>query len=302
MMACRAQVEEASDGGYDLATDAPPAPPDLSPPPPDLASSDLACSGPVGPELCGNGCDDDHNGYFDEDDPACTPQVLVTSDVPIPLSRLILSDPPRLVAFDKQIAPDGTMATYRRSFNPMVYLIDDISPGGLLRSITPGIGFTDMTPKYRTRDVCVFNDQLIVVESDLISKLHRYRSDGMSEILPPIDVGPTFVSGCTSAGDQLIVAVDSYSIAGPGEFIIYDRNLVKVGNPVQMPNAILDLGFDRCIDLAWTSKGLYGLFVQGTKLDQQLNASQVFPFALDGGAGDPLDLGFSVHGIGEFAP
>ena len=38
---------------------------------------------PVGPEVCGNGCDDDRNGYIDDDDPACTTQMLVT----LPLAR-----------------------------------------------------------------------------------------------------------------------------------------------------------------------------------------------------------------------
>ncbi|HEY7955739.1 MAG TPA: hypothetical protein VII38_10625, partial [Polyangia bacterium] len=69
---CRAQVS-MPDGGAELDLGAP----DLSGDdlgPVDLAGVDQTCAGPVVPEICDNGCDDDHNGFTDGDDPACAPE------------------------------------------------------------------------------------------------------------------------------------------------------------------------------------------------------------------------------------
>ena len=41
----------------------------------DLAGADLACRGALVPEVCGNGCDDDGNGFVDDGDPACATQI-----------------------------------------------------------------------------------------------------------------------------------------------------------------------------------------------------------------------------------
>ena len=65
-----------------------------------LAAADLACCA-GGPEVCGNGCDDDRNGYIDDDDPACTTQILVTLSLGTPaLWRLILEPTPHVVVLD----------------------------------------------------------------------------------------------------------------------------------------------------------------------------------------------------------
>ena len=68
---CRATAEGPPDLAADMATG---GGDDLAGE--DLATADMDCA--VGPEVCGNGCDDDRNGYTDADDPACTSQMLVT--------------------------------------------------------------------------------------------------------------------------------------------------------------------------------------------------------------------------------
>src|SRR5258706_11672378 len=70
---CRAVVTMNQEDGGDASADA-----DLAYVGPDIAvTPDLACSA-TGPEVCGNGCDDDRNGFTDDDDPVCTTQLLVT--------------------------------------------------------------------------------------------------------------------------------------------------------------------------------------------------------------------------------
>src|SRR5438128_2632015 len=94
---CKPQVAEqpdsavhdlaASDGsGDDLAAA------DLTP------GDDLSC--PMSAvEICGNGCDDDRNGYFDDDDPACTPQLLATWQGGSPTLQRLLLRPPYSTGF-----------------------------------------------------------------------------------------------------------------------------------------------------------------------------------------------------------
>src|SRR5262245_11258883 len=122
---CRAQVS-TPDGGADLATD------DLAMDlgtddlEVDLAGADLRCSTPIGPEDCTNSCDDDQNGFTDDDDPACSGQVLVTfgggADLPF-LGRLVLGPKPRLIALDGNTVPSGTSgAALQGAFSSSIYL------------------------------------------------------------------------------------------------------------------------------------------------------------------------------------
>src|SRR4051812_43819990 len=118
---CRATPEAPQDdmgldlsaGGDDLAGD-------------DLAVADLAGC-PVGPEVCGNACDDDRNGFTDADDPACTSQMLVTLSMGSPqLWRLILEPKPHVVVLDgNPIATNGAMATYDATFSKAAFLAFD---------------------------------------------------------------------------------------------------------------------------------------------------------------------------------
>ncbi len=307
---CRAQVDTpdggadlaGADGGDDLGIDDDGGF--------DLASSDLACSGPSVPEICNNGCDDDHNGYADADDPACTPQLLVvpgTTTASAPLQRLFLGSTPHLVTLDGNLMADGYFAEYQRAFAPTAFLTRESSM--VLRTLTlaPGGGtgtFTDYAPTYRGRDVCVFNGELLVVERGPPGVLHRFKPDGTTE-LGVVSLGAVLATSCASDGKLLYVAVHD-TIGSPSQFLVFDQTLAPVaGSPVAIPGDLLTNGLDRCLDIAFSQTGVfYGLFVAsgGVLNDAALpGASQIYPFAFDGGVGAPIDAGL-VRAIGEFIP
>ena len=130
---------------------------------------DMACA--VGPEQCGNGCDDDRNGYTDADDPACTPQMLVTFGMTSPspsLWRLILEPTPHVAVLDGN--PVGSAAC-RRSTAPFRRRCSSRSTPApsawrSARSTAPRDHDVQraggMGGWATTRDVCIFNGELIV--------------------------------------------------------------------------------------------------------------------------------------------
>src|SRR5256885_2806154 len=97
----------------------------------DMAMADMACA--VGPEVCGNGCDDDRNGYTDDDDPACTSQMLVTFTTQTmttqspQLWRLILEPKPHVAILDGNPVDSGGMSTLSGAFSPAAFLAYDAS-------------------------------------------------------------------------------------------------------------------------------------------------------------------------------
>jgi hypothetical protein len=267
---------------------------------------DLAC--PPGPEICNNGCDDDRNGYTDGDDPACTPQVLATfSAGSAGLQRLLLGSPPSFATLDTNAVLPGSFAHYERSFAPYVYLVTEGSTRQLRRLSLAGNGgkgsFVDISLAFAARDVCVFNNELILVER-IPATLHRFMADGMTEIATFPIGATTFATACASDGDHLYVATHD-NIGNPSQFLILDKGYQQVaGSPVAMPDALVSQGMDRCLDFAWTQRAsqFYGLFVASNFApDAQLSADQIYPFAFDGGIGDPIDAG-TLHGIGAFLP
>ncbi|HEX6835843.1 MAG TPA: hypothetical protein VF334_04685, partial [Polyangia bacterium] len=184
---CRATAEGPPDlavdmaaGGEDLAGD-------------DFALGDMGCA--VGPEVCGNGCDDDRNGYTDDDDPACTSQMLVTLSMGSPaLWRLVLEPKPHVVVLDgNPITTNGGMATYNAAFAPAAFLSFDSGTKLIERVPIGGGAITSKATSYSTRDVCVFNGELIVVDQRAAgSLLHRFKTDGSTEI--GTDMGPSTVA------------------------------------------------------------------------------------------------------------
>jgi hypothetical protein len=178
----------------------------------------------------------------------------------------------------------------------------------LLRTLTlvpaGGMGtYSDYAPAYRGRDACVFNGELIVVERNLPSMLHRFQADGMTENPPAVSLGMVLATGCTSDGTLLYVAVHD-SLGSPSQFVVLDKTFTaQPGSPLPMPDVLVTDGLDRCIDLAYSKKGVfYGLFVSsGGAPDNTLSAGQLYPFALDGGVSPPIDAGV-LHSIGAFFP
>jgi hypothetical protein len=309
LLACRAQVAAPEDGGAaDLAGAADAAGDGAAPA--DLSEADLSC--PPGPEQCSNGCDDDGNGLADGDDPACATQFLATFMNGKPalgvdgyLYRIVVEGMPRLAVFDRNLfEPGAYFSTYRRDFDPAVFLVRE-GANGVLRKLTlapSGMGsYSEVSLGFNARDVCIFGDELVVVERNLPSRLHRLDRNGQAGA-GIVDLGMVLASGCASDGALLYVSV--YEPGMPSQFRVFQSGWVETADsPRPLPAALSGAGFDRCLDLAWSPRGgLHGLFVDSLgKADPLLDAPQVHPFAFDGGVGPPIDAG-SLHGLGEFRP
>src|SRR5206468_689179 len=90
---------------------------------------------------------------------------------------------------------------------------------------------------------------------------------------------------------------------GRSTFLLLDANLKQVATRT-IPPVLIE---DRCLDLAWTKNGFYGLFaVSNGLIDAKLNAPVAYPFAMDGGVGAPIapppDAATQLHSLGEFVP
>lgn len=306
MLGCRAQVAMPDAGTPDQGVGDASVPGDG---PVDLAGVDQTCAGPIVPEICNNGCDDDHNGYTDDDDPACTPQLLVTYQAGSPtLDRLLLSPVPKTRVLDGNPLGGGWFADYQRAFAPAVFLARESSPGTIRRLVLVpdgGVGAVSdfhPNPGYSARDACVFNGELIVVERAASSLLHRFQSDGKSEI-GTVPLGANLLAtACASDGKLLYVAAHD-TTGDPSQFLVFDSTFSQVAT-LALPAALLGQSLDRCLDFAWAGKfGFYGLFASsgGSLSDATLSAGQLTPFAFDGGVGAPIDAG-TIHGVGEFLP
>jgi len=293
---CRATAEAPPDlaadmatgGGDDLGGD-------------DLAAADMLC--PVGPEVCGNGCDDDRNGYSDADDPACTSQMLVTLGAAgsSALWRMILEPQPHVVVLDGNPVGSSGMATYNRIFAPAAFIAYD---GGSKRVDRVPIGggtITSTATAYTTRDACVFNGELIVVDQrpSAPGYLHRFMADGMTPIGTMITVAgiPT---ACSSDGTFLYVA--EHPTTGASDIRVFAKSAngpVDTATTIAIPDALANGGYDRLVDLAYVKKT--GLFIGLFTTEAGSEGDVMAPFALDGGSGPWIDGGV-WHGVGEFMP
>ena len=304
---CRAvPAAPVVDMDVDMAVAADPAMPED-----DMAMLDMSC--PVGPEQCGNGCDDDRNGYTDADDPACTTQMLVTFTAQSPqLWRLILEPTPHVAVLDGNPVNAGGMSTLNGAFAPAAFIAFDASTKKIERRPLGGGAATDYNAPgtwSTARDACVFNGELIVVDARPLTTttyLHRFMSDGKTEILMP--TGPVTManlgSACSSDGNQLFVA--RHTAAGPSEIVVFDKSAdgpVATGVVIAIPEAMLDAGYSRLLDFAYIKRsGVFiGLFSTGGMPDNALNSNVMTPFGLDGGVGPMIDGGI-WHGVGEFLP
>jgi hypothetical protein len=276
----------------------------------DLSVVDLAMC-PMGPEVCGNGCDDDRNGYTDDDDPACTTQLLVTMAVtPTPtatpaLWRLILEPTPHVAVLDGNPVAIGGMPTFNSAVAPAAFIAFD-SNSKMLKRVPIGGGgaTTSYVSAYTTRDVCTFNGEVIVVEPlSPTSHLHRFMPDGQTPIGLPVDV-TGIASACASDGAQLYVA--THTATGPSQLAVFAKSAngpVATGATLNIPDALLNDGYARLVDFAYVKKsGLFiGLFSSKIAADSTLDGQVMAPFTTDGGAGGYIDGGV-WHGAGEFLP
>jgi hypothetical protein len=268
-------------------------------------SADAACAR-ADAENCHNGCDDDNNGFADDDDPACTPQILTTpapspSGNPGALARLLLLPVPVFRPLDANPLLPGAFPEYQRAFANSIFF--GIEGGArILRTVALGAvgsagALHDESLAYGVRDACIFNGELLVVGGHT---LHRFKADGMTELGKVDRAQDVLLTSCTSDGTHLYIA-EHDMLAGPSKFEVFDKTLALVGT-IDLPAALTAAGYDRCLDFTWLpERGFLGLFVisYGELNDGKLNADQIIPFNFDGGVGDPIDAG-ALHSIGTF--
>lgn len=306
---CRPQVTAPDSALHDMAS----ADSDGGSDEGDLAGADLVvlpdleCPSNAS-EICGNACDDDRNGYTDDDDPACTPQVLATWQGGWPqLERLTLLPPYARGFLDGNMVLPGARGVYRRAFAPGVaFVINEGAAMMLLRITLPQTMTAGMVEPimlgYGPRDVCIFNGELILIEPGM-RRLHRLKADG-TELgtvqLPAWTALNTHLTACSSDGKYLYIA--EHFGAAQSQFETIDTAFMPVGTPVTI-DPLLALGLDRCLDFAWTSSGFHGLWVNSLgSINDDLPADELRAFAFDGGIGAAIDAGQLLHGMGEFVP
>jgi hypothetical protein len=288
--------------------------PDYGPPPDEATPADLVMPDyatpadltrgpdlcPMGPENCSDGCDNDGNNYADAEDPACAP-IAIAGLSSGEVVRWTLKQPPVFygfltlglgldpwgAAYDHSVSPGEAWATW----GPPQKRLDRIDVSKMMT--------TNVENTYTARDVCLFQNTVIVVEQGANNswKVHQLTPNGMELGQVMLGAPP---AACASDGKTLYVAVHSGN--GPSQFYSFDIMLKQ-----DVTRAMPGLGgLDRCIDFAWTAKaGFYGLFAaSGGAQDFQLAAKEAWPFAMDGGVGVPALLpdGSSVHSLGGFAP
>ena len=271
----------------------------------DFSVADMAC--PVGPEVCGNGCDDDRNGYTDDQDPACTSQMLVTVQLGTPaLWRLVLDPTPHVVVLDGNPIAGGSNATFSGAFAPAAFVANNGSRE-LDRVPIGGGTITSTTTSYGQRDTCVFNGELIVVEQKNFGTgagaLHRFKPDGATELgtVPVVDLA----TACSSDGNLLYVA--HHASGGPSSIRVYAKGAsgpMDTTTDIAVPDALQNGGYARIVDLVYVKKGgvFIGLFSTDlATADSSLDGEVMAPFGFDGGVGGFIDGGV-WHGVGEFLP
>jgi hypothetical protein len=257
---------------------------------------DMACA--PGPEICNDGCDNDGNGYIDADDPACTP-TLVAGQGAGNAVLWSLGANNRFSPF-LSIGPWNGNATYRHDIVPGEAWVSDDVPSRLVHRLKISDGTETWSRKdIQVRDVCFAGGATILVEPGATSgNLHLLKPDGSDAKMVPIAAGAP--AACASDGKMLYVPIHNGNARSV--FLVFDAQLNQVAM-IPMPASLTE---DRCLDLAWTSNGFYGLFaVSGGQFDFMLSTTQAYPFAMDGGVGAPIPVpgdGGMVHSLGEFVP
>lgn len=261
------------------------------------AGPDMSCL--LGPEICDDGCDNDGNGYTDGDDPACSAIAIAVVNPGGAALRWrfgVSLSPFQVESGGSQWSGD---VAYRADVAPGEAFVNADAPARLVeRRVLLDGTVTWRRNDLQVRDVCFFGGAPILVEPGAGSgALHVLDRDGGDERVVPVAAGAP--AACASDGKLLYVPIHSGNARSV--FLVFDGNFNVVAMR-PMPPALAE---DRCLDLAWTSRGFWGLFtVSGGAFDSLLDATHAWPFGMDGGVGMPVDLpdGSTAHSLGEFFP
>jgi hypothetical protein len=278
---------------------------DLLPPedaPPDVPAPDDACASEGVETACGDGCDNDGDGFADGDDPDCVTAFLVTREPPDGVLRWRVGD-----ADVAALHPGGTPGRpiVDSAHLPLGYAVQ--------RGMPPGRGLYRFDPKpdpapgpelvldvgFQASDVCVFAGRVVVTELTG-PRLHAYHPgdispDGGTAFASATLTRGTLVRACAADATRLYAVVATAS--GTDDVVELDADLVEVSWP-GLPTG-LAADEKRLLDLAWDRRTgqFYGLFV-GT----ETNTAAVTPFAMGGAAAPAVTAPFALSTLSTFAP
>ena len=281
---------------------------DLLPPddaPPDVPAQVDACPGEGIEASCHDGCDNDGDGFTDDDDPDCVTAFLITREPSDGVLRWRVGDADPVV-----LHAGGT---------PARPLVDATQVGGagfaVQRGMAPSRGLYRFAPRpdpapgptllvdvgYQASDVCVFAGRVVVTELGG-PRVHAYDPDAAAtDGGTPLPLGSvtltrgTLVRACAADASNLYVAVATAS--GTDDIVRLDADLNELGWP-GLPTE-LPVDKKRLLDFAWDrrTQQFHGLFV-GT----EVNTADVTPFAMGGAVGTPSTAPFALSTLSTFSP
>jgi hypothetical protein len=267
--------------------------------PPDLAPVD-ACAAEAVETSCGDGCDNDGDGWADADDPDCVTAFLLTREPADGILRWRIGDSdvvPLHVGTDVQhpaldLAQVGAFGFAVKPGFP---------PGrGLYRfdpRPDPAPGPENASPiAYQASDVCLLGGVVVVAER-AAPKVHAYAATDLATDLGPVTLsGGTLTRGCASDGTAVYVVLAP--AAGPDEIVQLSAGLAEIAR-VPLPSG-LDVQKTRLLDLAYDRRTalFYGLFTTAG----EPNTAEVTPFAMGGAAGASVVAPFALTNLGTYAP
>ena len=303
---CPAQAVSQVDAAVpdDVAVVDAPLAEDVAPPedlaaPPDLTPTDTCVAEPV-ETLCGDGCDNDGDGWADADDPDCVTAFLVTREPADGILRWRIgeSDVAALHAGTDVQRPALDLAqvgAYGFAIKP------GFPPGrGLYRFDPlpdPAPGPENASPiTYQASDVCLLGGLIIVGERGAAT-VHAYAATDLAIDLGPVTLaGGILTRGCASDGTDAYVVLAPAT--GPDEIVRLSSSLAETAR-LPLPSG-LDAQKTRLLDLAYDRRTalFYGLFVAAG----EPNTAAVTPFTMGGAVGAPVTAPFALTNLGAYAP
>ena len=273
--------------------------------PPDVPTQVDACPGEGIEVSCHDGCDNDGDGFTDDDDPDCVTAFLITREPLDGVLRWRVGD-----ADPVALHEGGTTG------RPYVDAVQLPTLGfSVQRGMPPGRGLYHFDPHpdpapgptllvdvgYQASDVCVFAGRVVVTELGG-PRVHTYDPEAAAtDGGTPAPLGSvtltrgTLARACAADASDLSVVVATAS--GTDDVVRLDADLNELGWP-RLP-AGLAADKKRLLDLAWDRRSaqFYGLFV-GT----EVNTADVTPFAMGGTVGTPVTAPFALATLSTFSP
>jgi hypothetical protein len=281
---------------------------DVAPPedaPPDVPEQTDACPAETTELSCGDGCDNDGDGFVDGDDPDCVTAFLVTHEPPDGVLRWRVGDadvlalhaggtPGRPIVDGAQLPGSGFAVQRGMAPGRGLYRFDPHPDPAPAPTLLFDVGF-------QASDVCVFAGHVVVTELGG-PRVHTWDpaatvpDGGVPAPLKSVTLTRgTLVRACAADATGVYAVVATAS--GTDDVVRLDADLNEVSWP-GLPTG-LAAGQKRLLALAWDRRTaqFYGLFVGA-----ETNTADVTPFAMGGAVGPPVTAPFALTTLATFAP